>query len=453
MDAAVVDATSKLSWKFDKATKQYTLDGAAFVAVAAYKFCKESHTHVRAGFDDLTLWYVGRLTWRSRRNTGGGVQWYEADKDDATLYHKVTEGEVEGRFAWSAAAKTPLFPLRDVVDVVMKDDDDDAEDGFCRVRLKASVDVLAQAFVREAAAAATAASSALMRVVTVDEMMKKKSLQPPSKLRILAEVGMAMLPASTTTPGMKFDVVGKKACVAKMAVNRSIKCIMEAMKGRWRNGTGTGGAESSTDLPGPRTAVVLDTRFLSTTRAVNAHTTWAPNMDVTEADAMQEAARTYRVLPADRVAWAAAVSAPPRVRVVPVTLGIFLERYAQSAATMPTKFPPLDVVCADYTSAWATYAATDMTALATLPNVLADVAVVTVTACVRGDRSGRKHVINLVKAGLGAKLQGLSPAAASVVGFFITVFETAGRTVELQTVMQYNCGTMVFIAATVCRGK
>jgi hypothetical protein len=487
-DNAVVTASSKLVWKHVCAAfvlpqvepssaqqhRQLTFGGSAFVGVAAYEYLPRKRKHVRMVDADTgsAVWYVGRLAWRCKDKLGGAVKWYEVDPRDPTLYHEVVssaeekrdddndggaeEDESEGRFAWSDHAKTPLFPLRGVKFV----------EGTTSICIGMPIHRRAAQFV------AASAPAPLLPTHMHDQSRFVPSTieEEEENSKCLAAVGdfvgsgvAAGVSAGACGAGLNYDVFGKHTCPFKADVNAAIQLVVRA---------------TFAD-PGATTAVVLDTRFLETTRAVGAHVTWAPNIDIEEARAMQAAASEYRVLPTKRAAWAAKFPSEPvpRVHVVPVTLGDFFVRYMAGAASFTKdvySYPALDVVCADYTSTWPKFAAADMAYLATTPGLLASPAVVTVTSCLRGDKDLPFHK-KVFKRGVSPRkkyrrlqeqvsvttsasalvvrdtAKDLSPAAATIVQRMCSVFEAAHWIVNVQCVMQYNRGTMVFVAVTVCR--
>jgi hypothetical protein len=453
LDAAVLAKTCGLPWRVlahrPRMQREPMLDGQRYVAVAAYD-CDARGVHTRRldGSTGKPEWHVGRLAWcEFGRRGGGGVRWYAVDPDIPGVYHEEKDphgGAAYGLFAWHAI-KTPLFPLYGVTEVGVPGQVGGAPPSIV---LPSPVDVLAQEFGApprclppSSPASPPSPASPSSPASPPPPLGLPRELVPSSGWTFwdtpLVSAASWLLAAAAPVrrgPGLKYKVFEKRACKAKAAVNDAIRLVVDATFG---------------GRP-PMAAAVLDTRDLFTTKAVGAALTWIPNFSSEEAAAITRAARPARH-----------DTRLGDVRVLCMALGTFLQRHAAAEGLGPglagTTAPPapLEVLCADYTSIFATFAAQDLHFAATTPGVLAAKAVVTVTASIRNAKtSSQKGDLKLkmpaaAPEGLQDVTESLGRAKTAVVVQFYDVFARAGWHVAVKTVVNY--GTMVFVAAEVTR--
>jgi hypothetical protein len=409
-DAAVLARAEKLPWVVSRHAS--TLDGQRYVGVAAYS-CSEHGEHTRCVDPDTgeLVWYVGRHTWRTTGDTaGGGVRWFTHDPDIPGVYHEEEGTQTHGTFAWHST-KTPLFPLYGVKTMSGKG----GRSGTVEF-------IVLPKPVRDLAAEFVVAS-------TLVKGPQKPRLAVPgwtfwdTPLVSAASWLLAAAPPVHRGPGLNYKVFAKRECKAKAAVNNAIRLVVGAAFGD----------------RAPAAAAVLDTRDLYTTKAVGAVCTWAPNISRDEATAMVRAARPARHKRDAKLG---------DVRVVCMALGTFLKHYTAA------DHAPLEVLCADYTSNFDTFAAKDLHYAATTPGVLASKAIVTVTASVRnakapGKAAGTAATVTApVHDGI---MEHLGRTKTAVVVQFYDVFARAGWDVAVKAVVNY--GSMVFVAAEMNRHK
>jgi hypothetical protein len=348
------------------------------------------------------VWYVGRLTWRTTgESAGGGVRWFIHDPDIPNVYHEEEGTQTHGTFAWHGT-KTPLFPLYGVKPTSGEGESPGAPEFIV---LPKPVHVLAAEFV----------TSTLVKPPRTPRLAVPGWTFWDTPLVSAASWLLAAAPTVHRGPGLNYKVFAKRECKAKAAVNNAIRLVVGAAFGD----------------RAPATAAVLDTRDFYTTKAVGAVCTWAPNFSHDEATAMVRAARPARHKRDAKLG---------DVRVVCMALGTFLKHYVAAGHA------PLEVLCADYTSNFDTFAAKDLHYAATTPGVLASKAIVTVTASVRNAKTAAKTAgVGVAAPVHDAIMEHLGRAKTAVVVQFYDVFARAGWDVAVKAVVNY--GSMVFVAA------